>query len=108
WDRPDRSGFIKGARTEGAWDRGYLHSTAGVFVVLDDQLVFPYMGASGVAPDGSKGMYTGGSIGLAKLRRDGFASMDGTGELTTRFLKFSGKHLFVNSVGELRVELLGN
>ncbi len=106
WDRPDRSGFIKGSRTEGSWDRGYLHSTAGVFVMLDDKLVFPYMGTSGIAPSGHRGMYTGGSIGLATLRRDGFASMDGTGELTTRFVKFSGKHLFVNAVGELRVEVL--
>ncbi len=106
WDRPDRSGFIKGSRTEGSWDRGYLHSTAGVFVVLDDKLIFPYMGTSGIAPSGHRGMYTGGSIGLATLRRDGFASMDGSGELTTRFVRFSGKHLFVNAVGELRVEVL--
>ena len=43
WDRPDRSGFIKCSRTEGAWDRAYLHSTTGVFVVCDDELVFPYL-----------------------------------------------------------------
>ena len=106
WDRPDRRGFIVGSRTEGSWDRAYLHSTAGVFVVLDDQLVFPYMGTSGIAPSGHRGMYTGGSIGLATLRRDGFASMEGPGELTTRPVKFKGKHLFVNVNGELRVELL--
>jgi hypothetical protein len=51
-------------------------------------------------------MYTGGSIGLATLRRDGFASMDGPGELTTRPVKFKGKHLFVNVNGDMRVELL--
>lgn len=106
WDRPDRSGFIMGSRTEGAWDRAYLHGAAGVFVVLDDQLVFPYMGTSGIAPSGHRGMYTGGSIGLATLRRDGFASMDGPGVLTTRPVKFKGKHLFVNVKGEMRVELL--
>ncbi|HBJ87983.1 MAG TPA: hypothetical protein DDZ88_29825 [Verrucomicrobiales bacterium] len=106
WDRPDRRGFIVGSRAEGSWDRAYLHSTAGVFVVLDDQLVFPYMGTSGIAPSGHRGMYTGGSIGLAMLRRDGFASMDGPGELTTRVVKFKGKHLFVNVNGEVRVEVL--
>ena len=106
WDRPDRRGFIVGSRTEGSWDRAYLHSTAGVFVVLDDQLVFPYMGTSGIAPSGHRGMYTGGSIGLATLRRDGFASMDGSGELMTRLVKFKGKHLFVNVNGEVRVEVL--
>jgi hypothetical protein len=51
-------------------------------------------------------MYCGGSIGLATLRRDGFASMDGSGELMTRSVQFKGKHLFVNVNGELRVELL--
>ncbi|MBL9146381.1 MAG: exo-alpha-sialidase [Verrucomicrobiaceae bacterium] len=106
WDRPDRTPFIASTRTEGTWDRAYLHSTAGVFVVLDDQLVFPYMGTSGIAPSGHRGMYTGGSIGLATLRRDGFASMDGPGELTTQAIKFSGKHAFVNFTGELKVETL--
>ncbi|MBI4626898.1 MAG: hypothetical protein HY736_27210 [Verrucomicrobia bacterium] len=48
--------------------------------------------------------------GVAFLRRDGFASMDGTGALTTRALRFQGKHLFVNAAvpqGELRAEVLG-
>ncbi|MCP5540864.1 MAG: exo-alpha-sialidase [Akkermansiaceae bacterium] len=106
WDRPDRSGFISGSRVEGSWDRGYLHSTAGVFAVLNDRLVFPYMGTSGMAPSGKRGMYTGGAIGLASLRRDGFASMEGAGQLTTRPVSFQGRHGFVNLDGELRVELL--
>ncbi len=91
---------------DSSWDRAYLHSTAGVFVVFEDQLVFPYTGFSGLAPSGHRGMYTGSSIGLAMLRRDGFASMDGPGELTTRPVKFKGTHLFVNLNGELRVEML--
>ncbi len=106
WDRPDRRPFIAAARDEGTWDRAYVHPTTGVLVVLDDRLVFPYCGFSGMAPDGRRGMYTGGSIGLATLRRDGFASMEGPGVLTTRPLRFSGKHLFVNLDGRLRVEVL--
>lgn len=114
WDRPDRRGFIVGSRTEGSWDRGYLQSTAGMFVVMGDQLIFPYMGASGIAPNGNRGMYTGGSVGLATLRRDGFASMDvgaagETGMLTTRSVAFKGGHLFVNAAtgqGDLHAELL--
>jgi hypothetical protein len=109
WDRPDRRGFIRGERREGAWDRAYLHTTTGVVVVLDDQLVFPYCGYSGDAGGGRGDMYGGGAIGLATLRRDGFASMEAgekPGELTTRLVKFRGKHLFVNLIGELRVELL--
>ena len=52
------------------------------------------------------------STGLAILRRDGFASMDArpkNGTLTTRLVKFRGKHLFVNvnnPHGSLRVEVL--
>lgn len=98
WARPDRRAFIAASRQEGTWDRGYLHSTAGIFFVDGDRLIFPYAGCSGVAPDGKRGMYTGTSIGIATLRRDGFASMDaeGRGTLTTRKVKFSGKRLFVN------------
>jgi len=112
WHRPDRRGFIRGERRRGAWDRAYLHSTTGVFVILEDRLVFPYCAYSGAASDGSVGMYTGGAVGLASLRRDGFASMEAEarpGALTTRPLLFSGTHLFVNLEapdGDLSVELL--
>jgi hypothetical protein len=112
WQRPDRCAFIPATRKEGAWDRAYLHSTAGVCLVDGDRLLFPYCAYSGIAPDGSRGMYTGASIGLATLRRDGFASMDADtkgGTLTTRPVTFSGKYLFVNAAcpqGELRAEIL--
>ena len=58
------------------------------------------------------GPRTNAVFGLATLRRDGFASMDAGDKpatLTTRPLKFSGEHLFVNFAaprGELRVEVL--
>ena len=106
WDRPDRRAFIPATRKEGDWDRAYLHTTTGVCVVLDDQLVFPYCAYSGIAPNGHRGMYCGGSIGLATLRRDGFASMDGPGVLATRAVQFQGHHLLVNLDGELHVEVL--
>jgi hypothetical protein len=57
-------------------------------------------------------MYKGASIGLATLRRDGFASMDAgaePGTLTTRPVTFSGKRLFVNvdaPGGRLRAAVL--
>ena len=112
WQRPDRRAFIPATRKEGAWDRAYLHSTAGVCLIDGDRLLFPYCAYSGLAPDGSRGMYTGASVGIATLRRDGFASMDADakgGTLTTRPVTFTGKHLFVNAAcpqGELRVEIL--
>jgi len=112
WDRPDRRAFISAARREGAWDRGYLHSTSGICLIDGDRLLFPYCGFSGIAPDGRRGMYFGASIGYAVLRRDGFASLDAAapgGFITTRPVVFSGRHLFVNAVcanGELRAEAL--
>jgi len=116
WHRPVREPFIKASRKEGAWDRAYLHSTTGICLVMGDRLYFPYNGYSGISPTGWKGMYTGASIGIMTLRRDGFASMEagaeaGTngGTLTTRPLLFSGKQMFVNvdcPNGTLRVELL--
>ncbi|MFA7370010.1 MAG: hypothetical protein WC334_10230, partial [Kiritimatiellales bacterium] len=112
WQRPDRRAFIGATRREGDWDRAYLHSTAGVCLVMDDKLWFPYAGFSGIAPDGTHGSYFGASIGFATLRRDGFASMDAgeqQGTLTTRTVTFKGKYLFVNlnaPQGELKVEVL--
>jgi len=112
WHRPDRRPFIEATRKEGDWDRGYLHGTMGVCLVMGDKLWFPYCGYSGVDPNGRTGMYTGASIGMATLRRDGFASMDADrrgGTLVTRPVVFKGRHLFINvdcPEGELRVEVL--
>jgi hypothetical protein len=106
WQRPDRRAFIPATRTEGSWDRAYLHSTAGVCLIDGDRLLFPYCAFSGIAPDGSRGIYHGASVGLATLRRDGFASLDGPGTLTTRPLLFTGSHLFVNAAGTLTAEIL--
>lgn len=111
WDRPDRRPFIAPTQKEGDWDRAYLHGTTGVCLVMGDKLWFPYCGYSGIAPDGSRGMYTGASIGMATLRRDGFASMEtnSTGSLLTEPVSFTGKYLFVNvdcPDGELKVDIL--
>jgi hypothetical protein len=117
WDRPDRETFIASTRKEGDWDRGYVQSVGGVCLIVGDELWFYYTGFRG-DPDNThedwmlNGMYANGSTGIAKLRRDGFASMSaGTDEgvLTTRAVTFDGEHLFVNvncPKGALQVELL--
>ncbi len=113
WHRPDRSGFIRGSRRIGDWDCAYLHGTTSVLVIHEDRLVFPYAGYSGIDPDGTNpGIYSGGAIGLATLRRDGFASMvagEQPDSLTTRPVRFAGEFLFVNVAadqGRLSVEVL--
>lgn len=133
WDRPDRSAFLAGSREPGTWNRGYLQASGGVCLVVGDELRFYFSAFSGVSPAQGGGPYAGGSIGLARLRRDGFASMDGPGlpmpavtrtgardktasgsalpegALETHPVVFSGRFLFVNANvrGTLRIEVLG-
>jgi hypothetical protein len=112
WTRPDRSRpFLSCSKVPGAWNRGYLHASGGVCCVVGDKLHFYVSGFSGHSPMLGTHMYAGGSVALATLRRDGFASLHagGSGEMTTRPLTFRGKHLFVNANaagGELRVAVL--
>ena len=87
-------------------------------MIKDEQLWFYYVGARG---DGTQndpptcvipnGMHWNFSVGVAILRRDGFASMttDAQGELVTRPVVFTGSRLFVNAdarFGTLAVEVL--
>jgi hypothetical protein len=112
FDRPDRRAFLAASRTPGTWNRGYLHSAGGLFLVVGDELWFYFGAWSGLSPKLGRHMYAGGSTGLAILRRDGFASMDAEsapGTLTTRPVTFQGRHPFVNvdaPGGELRMEVL--
>jgi hypothetical protein len=89
--------------------------------VVGDRLHFYVSGRRGVPGTTDPGVC---STGLATLRRDGFASMDDSasaspvqrirpgimpGTLTSRPIRFAGRHLFVNvdaPNGELRVEVL--
>jgi len=116
WHRPDRRAFIRAERRD-VWDRGYVQPVGGICTIRGDTLWFYYTGFQGDPsrkgrPFLETGMYDRGSTGVAFLRRDGFASMDADatgGELLTRPLTFSGKHLFVNAntaEGELRAEVL--
>lgn len=116
----DRTPFIGAGRKAGAWDRGYLHSNAALCIVMGDELWFYYTGFAGDAkrkgklPAEKNGLYANASMGIAKLRRDGFASMESGGKaatLVTRKIRFSeGDRLFVNvkcaPEGECAVEIL--
>lgn len=107
WSRPDRRAFCPVAANEDVWNSGNLQSAGGCCLVVGDKLHF-YVGA---VPKGSR-FPDPGNVGLATLRRDGFASMDAgdqSGTLTTRSIAFNGTHLFVNvdcPQGEMRVEVL--
>jgi hypothetical protein len=112
WHRPDHTPFLAGTQKPGDWDRAYLHSATSICAVVGDKLYFFYGAFSGESPKLGGHIYAGGATGVAFLRRDGFVSMDAgetTGTLTTRPVKFDGRHLFVNvdaPKGELRAEVL--
>jgi hypothetical protein len=112
WDRPDRRAFVPVSEKAGDWNWGNVQSAGGCCLVIGDKLYFYVSGRAGKSLPGCTYTENGASAGLALLRRDGFASMDAgetEGTLTTRPVRFGGKHLFVNAAtaaGELRVEVL--
>lgn len=108
WHRPDMNRFLSVNESEGAWNQGNIQSVNGVPLIVGDSLYF-YMSGRKTCDsfwDACSG------TGLAKLRRDGFASMDANkseGTLLTRKLNFDGEYLFVNadaSQGQLKAEIL--
>ena len=117
--RPDRTPAIdESGWGSGAWDSGYVGNISSCFAIKDERLWFYYVGARGDATQNdpprctiANGMHYNFSVGVATLRRDGFAGMvaDGRGELVTRPVTFSGAHLFVNAdarFGEVAAEVL--
>ena len=109
WTRPVRTAFIPVSERYGDWNWNNVQSAGGCTLIAGDRLYFYVMGWAGVRGTVRPGT---GSVGLATLRRDGFASMDAggaEGTLTTRPVRFKGQHLFVNADakgGTLTVEVL--
>jgi hypothetical protein len=120
WTRPDRAPFIGVSERVGDWNWANVQSAGGCCLVMDDRLFFYVSGRQGVPGTDLPGVC---STGLATLRRDGFASINDDAssdgpvrvydgrlrQVTTRPVRFSGKHLFVNADvarGNLRVEVL--
>jgi len=99
WYRPYKENIIASTKVDGDWDRGYVQSVGGVCAVMGDQIWFYYIGFAGDSSRAgtSASMHSNMATGLAFMRRDGFASMDGAGYLMTVPVTFSGKYLFVNT-----------
>lgn len=109
WHRPDREAFIPTSDVDGEWNVGNVQSCGGCCLVVGDELYFYVSGRQGVPNSRESGAC---STGLATMRRDGFVSLDAGpegGNVLTRPVRFSGKHLFVNAdcgEGELTAEVL--
>lgn len=112
FSRPCRDSIINASIYKGAWDRGYVQSVGGVTVISGDELWIYYIGFGGDERYAKlhwseNGIYRNGATGIAKLRRDGFASMNGDGSLLTRKLTVDGKcSLHVNAVGRVSADIL--
>ena len=114
YSRPSRDPILRSSQVKDAWDRGYLHQINTLCVVNGDELWFYYFGYKGDeeranAGVANNGTLDNGSLGLATMRRDGFVSMDGSGELLTRKMTCTEgqKYLFVNAkASSLKAEIL--
>ena len=112
WQRAgDRQVFIPYGREPGAFDWAMVYCFQHP-IVVGDEIWFYYAGFSGLHWATQRQEWQGGAVGLAKLRLDGFVSMDpgGRGTLTTKPLRMSGDRLVVNAnatYSSIRVEILG-
>jgi hypothetical protein len=90
---------------DGRNDGGYITEFTQGPLQIGDELIY-YYGASSFGknnPDEIR--VTGGGIFRARMRRDGFVSVD-EGLLTTRLLQSKGDELLINSSGQLMVDVL--
>jgi hypothetical protein len=102
WARPDRTPFLPVGK-KGEWNEGNVQSTCGSPLIVGDSLYF-YVSGRYNNPRWDSNFATG----LAVLRRDGFVSMSGTGELMTKLLYNEGSSLCVNADvrGYLQVDVM--
>ena len=118
WSRDSREPFLPVSEQTGAWNWSNVQSAGGGCLVVGDRLYFYVSGRQGIPGTQMPGECT---TGLATLRRDGFASLSdrwpagvprvrtgGPAAITTRPVRFSGQHLFVNAraFGSISVEVL--
>jgi hypothetical protein len=90
---------------DGKNDGGYMTEFSTPPIRIGDELIY-YYGCSSWGknhPDNIR--ISGGGIFRARLRPDGFVSVD-SGTLTTKPLAFSGSKLLINSVGPIQVEVV--
>jgi len=102
WSRPShRQPFLELGPPD-SWEPDYSSLMNQEPLLIDDELWFYYTGSRNPERDGRTSRRTPWEMagGLAKLRRDGFASLDAgevPGTLVTRPLTFQGTTLFVNA-----------
>lgn len=87
-------------------DGGYICEFSQGPLRIGDELIYYYSATSFGKRSSPETRITGGGIFRARLRVDGFVSVD-WGTLTTRPLAIEGDHLGINGVGPIAVEAIG-
>lgn len=110
WHRAgDREVFLPTSPQAGECDSGMVYVMQHPIVVSDEIWIY-YIGFQSLHWATLRHELQGGVVCLAKLRIDGFISLDaGEGVLTTKLLRMSGDQLNVNvdaSLGSLSTEIL--
>ena len=118
WERAGNREIFLPLGDEDSWERDYTDPSNNGPLLVGDELWFFYRGSRNLVPEKKAGLGVGGhdwefAVGLAKLRRDGFVSIDAAdqpGTLVTRPLTIQGDRLHINAAvapgGEIRVGLL--
>lgn len=106
YSRPSHKPVMESDQREGVWNWGNMQPAIGNPIIVGDSLYF-YCGGhkrNDIFWDGWI------STGLARMRRDGFVSMDAGdegGTLVTSPVSFDGRFFFVNAAAKsLKVEVL--
>jgi hypothetical protein len=86
-------------------DGGYMTEFTNAPIRIGDELIYYYGSSSWGKNHPRPYRVSGGGIFRARIRPDGFVSVDG-GTFLTRPLGFDGNELFVNGVGPIEVEAL--
>jgi hypothetical protein len=90
---------------DGHNDGGYISEFSQGPLRIGDELIYYYSASSHGKNAPANRRITGGGIFRARLRRDGFVSVD-SGTLTTPLLEFKGRELMLNAVGPVKVWIL--
>jgi hypothetical protein len=86
-------------------DGGYMTEFSNPPLRIGDELIYYYGSSSWGKNHPRPYRVSGGGIFRARLRLDGFVSVD-RGTLVTRRLNFDGRNLFINGVGSIKVEIV--
>jgi hypothetical protein len=88
---------------DGQNDGGYMTEFSHAPLRIGDELVYYYGSSSWGKNQPRSFRVSGGGVFRARLRPDGFVSVD-RGTLVTRRMKFDGQELSINGVGPIKVE----